>query len=358
MFIDERPLRVRAGHGGDGIVSWRREKREPRGGPAGGDGGDGGDVILVADPQLSTFGDMEDIRVARGENGERGGKNKRAGRAGRDRVVHVPVGTTVYDAETGDRLVDLSEPGERWLAARGGWGGRGNARFASATDQAPTHSEEGKLGEERTVRLQLRLLADVGLIGLPNAGKSTLLSRLSAATPRVADYPFTTLAPHLGIVDLPDFTRFVMADLPGLIEGASEGHGLGDRFLRHVERTRVLLHLVDPDPIDGSDPLANYRTIRGEVEAYGRDLATRPEVIALTKADVWGPDGPPEELLSEWAAAVDREVHLISAVTGQGLDDLLRAVVRVLADAPPAPEVPERIAGSTPDAEEDTAADA
>lgn len=353
MFIDERKLRVRAGHGGDGIVSWRREKREPRGGPAGGDGGDGGDVVLVADVQLSTFGDMEDIRVARGENGERGGKNKRAGRAGKDRVVHVPVGTTIYDVETGMRLTDLADDGQRWIAAQGGKGGRGNARFATATDQAPTRAEEGTMGEEREVRMQLRLLADVGLIGLPNAGKSTLLSRLSAATPRIADYPFTTLAPHLGIVDLPDFSRFVMADLPGLIEGASDGHGLGDRFLRHVERTRVLLHLVDPAPIDGSDPVENYRTIRGEIEAYGRELASRPELIAVTKADVWGDEGPPEEVLSGLAAAADREVHLISAVTGQGLRDLLRAVVRVLAEAPPAPEVPDRLDAATPAGEEE-----
>ena len=349
MFIDERKLRVRAGHGGDGIVSWRREKREPRGGPAGGDGGDGGDVILLADVQLSTFGDMEDIRLARGENGERGGKNKCAGRAGEDRIVNVPVGTTVYDVETGMRLADLAKDGQRWIAAKGGKGGRGNARFATSTDQAPTRCEEGTLGEERQVRMQLRLLADVGLIGLPNAGKSTLLSRLSAATPRIADYPFTTLAPHLGIVDLPDYSRFVLADLPGLIEGASEGHGLGDRFLRHVERTRVLLHLVDPAPIDGSDPVENYKTIRGEIEAYGRALADRPELVAMTKADVWGDEGPPDEVLSGLAAAADREVHLISAVTGQGLRDLLRAVVRALADAPPAPEVPDRLDAATPD---------
>jgi len=356
VFIDERQLRARAGHGGDGITSWRREKREPRGGPAGGDGGDGGDVVLMADVQLSTFGDMEDIRLARGENGERGGKNKCAGRGGKDRIVRVPLGTSIYDVETGDRLADLAEDGQTWIAARGGKGGRGNARFATALDQAPTRCEEGTLGEERVVRMQLRLLADVGLIGLPNAGKSTLLSRLSAATPRIADYPFTTLAPHLGIVDLPDFTRFVMADLPGLIEGASEGHGLGDRFLRHVERTRVLLHLVDPDPMDGSDPVENYRTIRGEIEAYGHALGSRPEIVAVTKADVWGDEGPPEELLSPLAEAADRKVHLISAVTGKGLRDLLATIVRTLAEAPPAPEVPDRLETASPDGGEDEAA--
>ncbi|MDJ0523434.1 MAG: GTPase ObgE [Planctomycetota bacterium] len=346
MFIDEKRLVVRSGKGGDGITAWRREKRVPRGGPAGGDGGRGGSVILLADSQLTTFGDMEAIHVARAQDGERGGGNKRHGAKGADRVVHVPVGTTIYDDETGNKLKDLVEDQTRWIAARGGKGGLGNARFATATDQAPTRSTLGRAGRERKLRLQLRLLADVGLIGLPNAGKSTFLSRVSAATPKIADYPFTTLDPHLGIVDLPDYSRFVLADLPGLIEGASGGHGLGDRFLRHVERTRVLLHLVDPMPMDGSDPVANYRTIRGELEAYGRGLADRPELVALTKADVWPPEGPPGDVLSRLAEAADRRVHPVSAVTGQGVQALLRAVVQVLSEAPPAPEVPDGIAKS------------
>ncbi len=344
MFIDEKQLRVRSGKGGDGITSWRREKREPRGGPAGGDGGRGGSVILLADVQLTTFGDMESIFVVRAKDGERGGPNKRHGAAGPDRILRVPVGTTVYESESGERLADLAADGDRWIAAKGGKGGLGNARFATATDQAPLKSTPGKPGEERLVRVQLRLLADVGLIGLPNAGKSTLLSRLSAATPKIADYPFTTLAPHLGIVDLPDYSRFVLADLPGLIEGASEGHGLGDRFLRHVERTRVLLHLVDPMPSDGSDPVENYVKIRAELAAYGRGLADRPEVVAATKADVWPPEGPPADVLSRLAEAADRGLHPVSAVTGQGLRALLRAVVETLAEAPPAPEVPDGIA--------------
>jgi GTP-binding protein len=356
VFIDERTLRVSAGNGGDGITSWRRESREPRGGPAGGDGGDGGDVVFVASFQLTTFGDMEDIHFVRAKDGERGGKNKRAGRGGPDRILPLPLGTTVYDQVTGDLLVDLAEDGDRWIAAVGGRGGRGNARFASALDQAPTRHEEGTLGTERRVRLQLRLIADVGLVGLPNAGKSTMLSRLTAATPRIADYPFTTLAPHLGLIDLPDFTRFVMADLPGLIEGASAGHGLGDRFLRHVERTSVLLHLVDPAPLDGSDPVANYQAIRGELEAYGHALAGRPELVAVTKADVWGSEGPPEEMLSRLAKAADREVLLVSAVTGQGLQALLVEVVRALADAPPVPEVPDRLETPPRPAGEDEAA--
>ncbi len=342
MFIDERVLTIRSGDGGDGIVSWRREKRVPRGGPAGGDGGRGGDVYLVADPQLTTFGDMEDIRLARAENGERGGPNKRHGANGKHRYVNVPVGTTIYDNETGRKLVDLAEEGQRYRAARGGKGGLGNARFATAIDQAPTRADPGKPGFERKVRMELRLLADVGLIGLPNAGKSTLLSRLSAATPRIADYPFTTLAPHLGIVEQPDFTRFVIADLPGLIEGAHEGQGLGDRFLRHVERTRVLVHLVDLFPTDGSDPVANYRMIRAELAAYGRALDTRTELVLATKADCWPPDSPPEEALSRLARAADRDVYPVSAVTGAGLAAFLEAVAKALAAAPPAPDVPDR----------------
>jgi GTP-binding protein len=348
MFIDERRIRVRSGAGGDGIVSWRREKRVPRGGPAGGDGGRGGAVVLVADPQLTTFGDMEDVVHVRAEDGERGGPDRRHGRNGADRLLRVPPGTTVYDQATGRRLADLAVDGQRWTAARGGRGGRGNARFASATDQAPAKATPGRPGRERWLRLELRLLADVGLIGLPNAGKSTFLARVSAATPRVADYPFTTLAPHLGIVDLPDFTRFVLADLPGLIEGAHRGQGLGDRFLRHVERTRVLLHLVDPFPTDGSDPVASYRTIRAELEAYGHGLARRPEVVAVTKADVWPVGEAPAEVLSRLAAAADRDVHPVSAVTGRGVRALLVAVARALAAAPPAPAVPDRTAASEP----------
>lgn len=346
MFIDERELKVRSGDGGDGIVSWRREKRVPRGGPAGGDGGRGGDVVLVADPQLTTFGDMEEIRLARAGDGERGGPSKRHGANGAHRVVAVPVGTTVYDAGSGRRLADLAQAGARLRVARGGRGGRGNARFASATDQAPTRAERGGPGRSRQLRLELRLLADVGLVGLPNAGKSTLVSRLSAARPRVADYPFTTLAPHLGMVELPDFTRFVIADLPGLIEGAHRGQGLGDRFLRHVERTRVLVHLVDPLPADGSDPVENYHTVRAELAAHGRGLDRKPEIVLATKVDVWARTDAVGELLSRLARAADREVHPVSAVTGAGLEAFLREVRRALAAAPPAPAVPGRLRGT------------
>ena len=341
MFVDECRLTFRAGDGGNGLVAWRREKRVPRGGPAGGDGGNGGDVVLVADTELTTFGDMEDVRTVRAEHGQHGGRNKCTGRAGRDRVFHLPPGTTIYDVATGERLIDLAEPGQRWIAGRGGRGGRGNAHFASATDRRPTRSEPGGTGEERTLRLQLRLLADVGLIGLPNAGKSTLLSRLSAARPRIASYPFTTLGPHLGLVEAGDL-RFVMADLPGLIEGAHRGHGLGDRFLRHVERTRVLVHLVDLAPIDGENPEARYRTIREEILRYGRDLAARPEILVGTKAELLDKDQR-DEVLSRLAAEADREVIAVSAVTGEGLETLLGVVAKALATAPPPPEVPDRV---------------
>lgn len=354
MFLDERLLTVRSGDGGDGLAAWRREARIPFGGPAGGDGGRGGDVVLIADPNMSTFSDMENVRQVRAEHGERGGPNCCHGRRGADRELGVPVGTTVYAAKSGRRLVDLVEPGQRYVVARGGRGGRGNARFATATVQAPTRYEEGRKGRIRSLRLELRLLADVGLIGLPNAGKSTLLRRISRATPRVADYPFTTLAPHLGIVELDPSTRFVVADLPGLVEGAHAGHGLGDRFLRHVERTRILVHLVDLEPLDGSDPVEAYRTIREELKAYGRGLADRPELLVATKVDLVAvdgqvpEDGPWREALSRLAAAADRGVIPISAATGAGVPVLLRHVAKVLAQAPPAPEVPAQLPDTPP----------
>jgi GTP-binding protein len=341
MFIDERELTVRSGAGGDGIVAWRREARIPRGGPAGGDGGHGGSVILLADPQLTTFGDMEDLRVVRAAPGERGGGNNRTGASAPDRVLSIPVGTTIYDAATGERLVDLSEEGVRWVAAPGGTGGLGNSKFATATRQRPTMATEGEPAVERRLRLELRLLADVGLVGLPNAGKSTLLARLSSARPRIAGYPFTTLEPHLGIVELPDFRRFVLADLPGLIAGAHRGQGLGDRFLRHVERTRVLVHLVDLSPLDGGDPVDAWGAIRAELAAYGRGLDERPEVVVASKIDTV-PEEDRDALLSRLAQAVDRDVHPISAVTGAGLRALLGAIQIALETAPEAPDVPPR----------------
>jgi GTP-binding protein len=329
VFVDELVLTVTSGKGGDGIVAFRREKFVPRGGPAGGDGGRGGDVVLKVDPQLSTFGDMEGERTVRAEDGGRGGGDHRHGADGADAVVRVPAGTTVFDADSGERLAELVKPGAKFLAARGGNGGRGNARFATAEDQAPTRATKGGRAFRRRLRLELRLLADVGLVGLPNAGKSTMLSRLSNATPKVADYPFTTLEPYLGLVEGRDFRRFVIADLPGLIEGAHAGKGLGDRFLRHVERTRVLLHLVDLFPGEGGDPVRAYRTVRRELEAYGHGVAERAEVVAGTKADLAG-EAEAQQAARRLSRAIRRPVIAVSAATGAGLDALGKALVRAL----------------------------
>jgi GTP-binding protein len=343
LFDDERLLKVQSGHGGDGRVAWRREKFVPRGGPAGGDGGDGGDVVLRVDGNLTTFSDMEQDRVLRARSGEPGRGDLQRGRDGEDRVFAVPPGTTVYDAATGERLVDLLRAGDSWVAAHGGRGGRGNARFATATDQRPDRADPGGRGEERALRLELRLLADVGLVGLPNAGKSTLLSVVSAATPRIAPYPFTTLEPFLGVVEEADGRRFVMADLPGLIEGAHAGRGLGLRFLRHVERTRVLLHLVDLFPEDGSDPVEAWRTVRGEVERHGRGLAGRPEVLCASKIDRAPTRRARTEALRRLAKAADRGVHPLSARSGEGVEELRTLLRTALDAAPPPPEVPDRL---------------
>jgi GTP-binding protein len=347
MFADERDLTVRSGSGGNGLVAWRREKFVPHGGPGGGDGGRGGDVVLVADPQLTTFSDMEQVRRLRGEDGGRGMPDRKTGKNGADRELRVPVGTTVYDATTGERLADLTEPDQRFVAGRGGRGGRGNVRFATALNQRPDHAEPGEPGEERHLRLELRLLADVGIVGLPNAGKSTFLSKVSAATPRIAAYPFTTLEPGLGIAETDRHERIALADLPGLIEGAHRGRGLGDRFLRHVERTRVLLHLVDLAPEDGSDPAAAYLAVRRELEAYGRGLAERPEVLAGTKIDRLSAEER-EAALRRLAEAADRDVHPLSAVSGEGVAGLLRAVAEAVRDSAPPPDVPDRVAVTPP----------
>lgn len=331
-FVDEVLVRVAAGDGGDGCVHFRREKFIPRGGPDGGDGGRGGDVILVADRRLATLLERKLSPEIRAGHGAPGAGRDRSGRAGADAVVPVPVGTVVQalDDETGlpTCLGDLTEHGQRLVVARGGRGGRGNTRFKTATRQAPDRAERGRPGEHRLLRLTLKLLADAGLVGLPNAGKSTLLSRISRARPRIAAYPFTTLRPSLGVCEVFD-RRFVVADIPGLIEGASRGQGLGDRFLRHVERTRVLVHLVDlaACETEGTDPEVPYRAIRSELEAYDADLARRPEVVAFTKCDLVRDPG----WLAEMEAAFrsrGREVHAVSSATGEGLSPLLRAVAR------------------------------
>jgi GTP-binding protein len=330
---------VKAGDGGDGAVAWRREKYVPRGGPAGGDGGDGGDVALVVDPQLATLLDYRYVREHRARNGEHGRGHDQNGQNGPALELRVPPGTVVKDAATGETLADLGEPGRRWIAARGGRGGLGNMNFATSTNQAPRYAEKGTPGEERDLVLELKLLADVGIIGFPNAGKSTLISRISRARPRIADYPFTTLTPNLGVASWRGQRSFVVADIPGLIEGAHAGAGLGHQFLRHVERTRVLVHLVDPvAPGEGRSPLADHDAINRELRLYSPELAEKPQVVALTKMDL--PEARAE--VAPFRRALSRRKRrpplvAISAVTGEGLDELLDAVAAVLYGAASGP---------------------
>jgi len=330
MFIDEAEIHVKAGDGGSGAVTFRREAGVPRGGPSGGDGGDGGSVVFYARPGLDTLLDFRGRARWVAESGKSGRSKDMAGPAGADLVIQVPPGTLIYDIEKGVLLKDLSRPGMRVVIARGGRGGRGNARFATSTNQTPRFAEPGTPGEERHLRLELKLIADVGLVGLPNAGKSTLLSRLSAAHPKIAAYPFTTLEPSLGIVEAGPERRFVMADLPGLIEGAHRGVGLGDEFLRHVERTRVLVHLVEVRPHARQTPAEAYRTIRGELAAYSPRLAAKPEIVVLTKADLLAGEPDGAALRSEFSREVERPVLAISSATGEGLARLVKAILDLL----------------------------
>jgi len=332
-FIDEAVVTVRAGDGGNGSVAFRREKFVPRGGPAGGDGGNGGSVVFLADPNLSTLLDQKFRRILEAKRGGDGAGSNMAGANAPDEVVRVPVGTVISeaDARAGDApLADLSEAGQRFVAARGGIGGFGNARFATATRQTPDFAKPGTRGETRKLRLALKLIADVGLLGLPNAGKSTLLSRISAARPRIADYPFTTLTPNLGVVMLGE-QRFVVADIPGLIEGASEGAGLGDRFLRHVERTRLLLHLLDTTALldDSRDLLGEYETIRKELAAYDTALSQRREIVLLNKIDALG-DRSALDAIQRTLEARGCTVLRASGVSGEGIPQLVRALWRAL----------------------------
>ncbi|HZD06576.1 MAG TPA: GTPase ObgE, partial [Longimicrobiales bacterium] len=316
MFVDRAVIEVTAGTGGSGAEAFRREKGVPRGGPSGGDGGRGGDVVLLADGQLSTLLDYSYQRHYRAERGQHGEGSNRTGRAGEDRVLKVPPGTVVRSLDTGELLGELLESGETMVVARGGRGGRGNASFASPTHQAPRRWEPGEEGESRMLELELKLIADVGLIGEPNAGKSTLLAAISAARPKIADYPFTTLTPNLGVARLSDFRSLVVADIPGIIEGAHAGKGLGHRFLRHVERTRALACLV---PVSSPDPQAEYDLLREELARHSRALARVPHCLVLTKADLLGPDETPPvvEAPGAWAAFV------VSSVSGSGLGELL-----------------------------------
>jgi GTP-binding protein len=329
MLVDEVRITVKAGDGGNGCLAFRREKYVPRGGPSGGDGGRGGDVTMVATIHRNTllhFRFNPEYTAQRGRHGE--GSN-RSGHEGEGVTVQVPVGTTVIDQETGETLFDFTEDGQTWLAAKGGRGGRGNQHFATATHQAPTEHEDGKPGEFRKLQLKLKLLADVGLVGYPNAGKSTLISRISAAKPKIADYPFTTLEPNLGVVQMPDLRSFVVADIPGIIEGAHEGRGLGIQFLKHIERTKVLVHLVDMSET-GRDPIHDFETLIVELASFDEDLAKRPMLVAASKMDAMH---DPEKLAELRALAASHGLPFfeISSVTGQGIEPLKFALAeRVL----------------------------
>ena len=318
MFVDEVRITVKAGDGGNGCLAFRREKYVPRGGPSGGDGGHGGDVVMVATIHKNTllhFRFNPEYTAQRGRHGE--GSN-RTGHDGEAITVEVPVGTTVYDDETGEKLHDFTEDGETWLAAKAGRGGRGNARFATSTHQAPTEHEAGKPGQFRKLRLELRLLADVGLVGYPNAGKSTLISRISAARPKIADYPFTTLEPNLGVVQMPDLRSFVVADIPGIIEGAHEGRGLGIQFLRHIERTKILAHLVDMSDT-GRDPINDFETLLKELESFSEELAKKPMIVLASKMDA-AQDLKKVKALKAIAKKRALPFYEISSVTGQGIE--------------------------------------
>lgn len=330
MFVDRVTIFVKAGDGGRGMASFRREKYVPKGGPDGGDGGNGGSIILRAMPGTDSLAEIVNRKHWKAESGEPGGGANCHGSNGQDLVMAVPPGTIIYDRDRGHVLRDLSNPLDEVVVARGGKGGRGNKSFASSTNRAPRQFQPGEAGEERWLVLELKVIADAGLVGLPNAGKSTLLSRLSQAHPEIADYPFTTKHPNLGIVHVGDDRSFVLADLPGLIEGAHSGVGLGHEFLRHVERTRVIVHLVEPLPMDGSDSLQNYRTVRRELELHGHGLSDKPEIVVLSKSELTDSEEVRERMEQELGVPV----LAISAVTGQGLSKLTGLVSQKLAALP------------------------
>ena len=323
-FIDEVRIRVEGGQGGRGCASFRREKYVPRGGPSGGDGGDGGDVVLLVDQGLGTLLDLSYPQLLRAERGEHGRGKDQDGARGSDLVLRVPPGTLVHDAGTGEQLADLRAAGERAVIARGGRGGRGNRHFATSTNRAPRRTEPATPAEERELRLELRVLADAGLLGFPNVGKSTLIRAVSAARPRVADYPFTTLVPHLGVVRVDD-TSFVLADVPGLIEGAHAGHGLGTRFLRHLERTVVLVHLLDVSGLTGRDPLADFEALNRELAIASPELAAKPQVVVAGKLDLAETRARLPILRAAFAAR-GLALHGVSGVSGEGTAELMRAV--------------------------------
>ena len=324
-FVDQARIKVVSGKGGNGCLSFRREAFVPKGGPDGGDGGKGGHVILYADPMMNTLLDCQYQQLYRAKNGAPGSGSNKTGKSAENLIVRIPVGTLVFDSETDELLCDLNEPKMSFIVAKGGDGGRGNARFATPRNRTPRRAEEGYPGEEKLVRLELKLIADVGLVGLPNSGKSTLISRVSNARPEIADYPFTTKVPGLGVVRGPSGRDFVMADIPGLIEGASQGAGMGDRFLRHVERTRLLLHLIDPSPTVEPAAIDRFRIIMKELESYGADLLHREMFAVITKMDITE-NAEASIALREQIEAMGLPVYCISAVTGFGVRDLILAV--------------------------------
>jgi GTP-binding protein len=332
MFIDEARIRIKAGDGGNGCMAFRREKFVPRGGPSGGDGGHGGDILMASSLSHNTLVHFRFNPEYKGERGRHGEGSNKTGREGESVVLKVPVGTIVYDDFTGELVHDFSHPDERVVVARGGRGGRGNAQFATSTHQAPREHEEGRPGEERELRLELKLLADVGLVGYPNAGKSTLISRISAAKPKIADYPFTTLQPNLGVVvvgEPPDDVSFVVADIPGLIEGASDGAGLGTQFLRHIERTRFLVHLVDVSDASGRpDPVEDYEVINRELANFGSGLDSKPTIVVASKMDAANKDKLAK--LKRYCKRKQLDLYPISAVTGEGINELKYAMAKKL----------------------------
>ena len=318
MFIDQAQIWIKAGDGGNGCISFRREKYIPKGGPDGGDGGRGGNVYFQAVENLDTLLDFAGKHHWQAQNGQPGSGNNKSGANGQDLLINVPPGTLIYDTDLNLLLKDLNEIDMKVLICRGGKGGKGNKAFASPTNQTPRNAEPGKKGQERNIRLELKLIADVGLVGMPNAGKSTLISRCSAARPKIADYPFTTIEPVLGIVELSDFRRFVMADIPGLIEGSHDGAGLGYEFLKHIERTKIIAHIIDIMPADGSDPAENYKAIRSELELYSKVLAQKQEVIVANKIDL----DPDNKIVKELRKKLPQPIYAISAVTGSGIKEL------------------------------------
>lgn len=326
MFVDRAEIEIQAGKGGDGCIAFRREKHVPRGGPSGGDGGNGGSVIVRAREGVNSLVEFANKRHWRAQKGEHGKGSDRHGKRGADLLIEVPPGTVIIDASSGMIIKDMVEDQQEIIVARGGRGGKGNPHFKSSTNQAPREATPGALGESRRVIFELKVIADVGLVGKPNAGKSTLLSRLSRARPEIADYPFTTKFPNLGRVIVDIDRSFVIADIPGLIEGAAHGIGLGHDFLRHIMRAGILVHLVEPNPMDGSDPIENYRVIRRELESYSAELGERPEIVVVSKAEL--PEAT--EFRDILAEEIGREVLLISAVTGSGLNQLLQRVSAVL----------------------------